>query len=158
MHLCPFSTEETQAAWLRWSHLWAGPQVSSCSHNRQEWAADLPLLDRECGGGGQGNGAGWGSRCFQIQFRCVSGLDTTLPPECRPGSFLEPWGIPGGGLCSPPGWHHAVGESIALKAERLASDPYLCTGHLRRLLTFLGHVSSSAFWDNSYLTRLQRGQ
>lgn len=67
---------------------------------------------------------------------CVSGLDTMLPPERRPESFLEQRGIPGGGLCSPPAWHRAVGEGAALKAGGLASDPSFCTGSLQRLQPF----------------------
>lgn len=81
---------------------------------------------------------------------CVSGLDTMLPPERRPESFLEQRGIPGGGLCSPPAWHRAVGEGAALKAGGLASDPSFCPGSLRRLQPFWA-TSSSAPWDNVYL-------
>lgn len=137
MHLCLLSTEENQAFWLRWFHLWAGPIIDKRGQQTDvSWRESVVVVGREMVLAEEAAASrfsfdvsqDWTQHCLR---------NTGHDHFWSDGAFQE--------AASAALLSGTVGESTALKAGRLASDPYFCTGSLRRLLTFLGHVSSSTF-------------
>lgn len=126
MHLCAFSTEGNQA-------VWTGPQVSSCSHDRQAWAADLPLLERVRGGARQGTGAGRGSRCFQIQCGVSQGWTQCCLRNAGQnrfwsnGAFRE--AVSAALLCGTVPWGKALPSKLGDWHRTLPSALGACRGY-----------------------------